>query len=66
METQLRTVEQAAAELTISPLTLRSWIHRGRIGVTRIGRCVRVPEHEIRRIVDRGFVPAKHTAESRQ
>jgi excisionase family DNA binding protein len=56
--TSLRTVAEAAAELTVSPLTVRAWISRGRIGVTRIGRCVRVPAHEIQRLVEGGFTPS--------
>jgi excisionase family DNA binding protein len=56
---QLMTVNEAAAELSVSPLTLRDWIWRRKIGVTRIGRCVRVPSHEIQRLIESGFVPAE-------
>jgi excisionase family DNA binding protein len=55
----LRTVDEAAADLAVSPLTVRDWIWRRKIGVHRIGRCVRIPDHEIARIVESGYAPAR-------
>lgn len=56
---QPRTVAQAAVELNLSTSTLRAWILHRRIGVVKLGRAVRVPATEIRRLLDQGFVPAE-------
>ena len=53
-----RTVREAAEELGLSPATIRAWIRQRRLGYLRLGRAVRIPASEIRRIVDRGMVPA--------
>jgi excisionase family DNA binding protein len=55
---QARTVRAAADELGLSPATLRAWIRQRRIGYVRLGRAVRIPANEIRRLVERGTVPA--------
>ena len=57
-ENQPRTVAQAAEELNLSPATIRAWIAQRRLGHVRLGRAVRVPADEIRRVLDAGFVPA--------
>ena len=53
-----RTVNQAAAELNVSRSTVRAWIAQRRLGHVRLGRAVRIPSEEIRRMLDAGFVPA--------
>jgi excisionase family DNA binding protein len=53
-----RTVKEAAEELNVSPSTIRAWIAQRRLGVVRLGRAVRVPSEEIRRILEAGFIPA--------
>lgn len=53
-----RTVDQAAAELNVKPTTVRAWIAQRRLGHVRLGRAVRVPYSEIRRLLEAGFVPA--------
>jgi excisionase family DNA binding protein len=53
------TVEQAAERLGLKVVTIRSWIGRREMGHVKLGkRAVRVPESEIQRLLDRGFVPA--------
>lgn len=55
----LCTVPEAAAQLALRPATIRAWICQRRIGFVRLGRAVRVPRAEIRRLVDAGYVPAE-------
>ena len=59
------TVFQAAEALNVSPFTVRAWMAQRRIGFVRLGRAVRVPENEIRRLLDHGFVPAAERGEIR-
>lgn len=54
----LKTVEQAAGELNLSVHTIRAWIARRKIACVRLGRAVRIPQHEIIRLVENGTVPA--------
>jgi excisionase family DNA binding protein len=54
---QPRTVEQAAVELNLSRATIRAWIAQRRLGHLRLGRAIRIPVEEIRRILDAGYVP---------
>ena len=53
-----RTVAEAAAALGLSVHTIRAWIAQRRMGHVRLGRAVRVPAGEIRRLLERGTVPA--------
>lgn len=55
----LRTVGQAAEELNLSTSTIRAWIFQRRLGFVRLGRAVRIPSEEIRKLLEVGFVPAK-------
>ena len=52
-----RTVREAAEELGLSPATIRAWIRQRRIGYVRLGRAVRIPASEIRRLIEQGTVP---------
>lgn len=54
---QPRTVEQAAAELNLSRATIRAWIAQRRMGHVRLGRAIRIPSEEIRRLLTAGYVP---------
>lgn len=54
----LRTVEEAAEEMRLSPHTIRAWIASRRLGHVRLGRAIRVPSSEIQRLLERGTVPA--------
>ena len=56
---RLLKVEAAATALDVSPKTLWGWIGQRRIEVVRLGRCVRIPEAEIDRLIESGTTPAK-------
>jgi excisionase family DNA binding protein len=56
------TVRQAAEELNVSVHTVRAWMAQRRLGYVRLGRAVRIPEAEIRRLLERGTVPARRDA----
>lgn len=57
-DSQPRTVEQAAKELNLSKATIRSWVAQRRLAHVRLGRAVRIPAEEIRRVLQAGYVPA--------
>ncbi len=56
-DNQPRTVEQAAGELNLSRATIRAWIAQRRLGHVRLGRAIRIPVEEIRRVLETGYVP---------
>ncbi len=60
-DTQPRTVEKAAAELNLSRATIRSWIAQRRLGHMRLGRAIRIPAQEIRRVLESGYVPPERS-----
>jgi excisionase family DNA binding protein len=51
---QLRDVNSAARLLSISPWTVRSYIHDGKLKAVRIGRRVLIEETELERFVEEG------------
>jgi excisionase family DNA binding protein len=54
------TVENGAAQLGLSPRTLRDWIWKREIEFIRVGlRAIRIRQSEIDRILEEGRVPAK-------
>ncbi len=53
-----RTVTEAADELGLSVHTIRAWVASRRIGYLRLGRAIRIPAAEIRRIIEQSTVPA--------
>ena len=53
-----RTVSEAAEELGLSVHTIRAWIADRRISYLRLGRAIRIPAAEIRRIIEQSTVPA--------
>jgi excisionase family DNA binding protein len=53
-----RTVQEAADELGLSVHTIRAWIASRRLGHLRLGRAIRIPASEIRRIIEESTVPA--------
>ena len=59
MTKQPRTVSQAAVEFNVKPPTVRVMIRQGRLGHIRLGRSIRIPESEIRRVLAQGYVPPK-------
>lgn len=56
---KLMTITQAAEMTQLSPATWRAWILRRKVRVVRLGRCVRIPEDEIIRLVLEGTVPVE-------
>ena len=57
--TKLLTIDVAAGVLGLKPPTLRAWMARRKIGFVRLGRATRIPQSEVDRLVERGFVPAR-------
>jgi excisionase family DNA binding protein len=55
-------VPEAAAELNVSPKTVRNWIAEGRLAVVRFSRAVRIPQSELDRLADEGLQPARRSA----
>jgi excisionase family DNA binding protein len=47
----LRTVEEAAKDLTVSPGKVYVWIAERALGHVRLGRSIRVPVSEIRKFL---------------
>ena len=52
---QYLNVKEAAEHLTVEVSTVRSWIFQGKIPVKRIGRCVRIEDSIIEKILDSGL-----------
>jgi excisionase family DNA binding protein len=61
---ELMTVPDSADLLSVSPKTLWAWISAGRIGVVRLGRCVRIKNSEIQRLIEEGSTPAREIRRS--
>ena len=55
---QLKTVRQVAEELGLATVTIRTWMAQRRLRYVRLGRSVRIPDSEVRRIIDSGTVPS--------
>jgi excisionase family DNA binding protein len=55
---QPRTVAEAARELGLSVHTIRAWVSARRLAHIRLGRAIRIPAAEIRRVIERNTVPA--------
>ena len=53
-----RTVAEAAEELGLSVHTIRAWIASRRLGHLRLGRAIRIPASEIRRVIEQSTIPA--------
>ena len=51
-------IPDAAAYLGVRPSTIRQWVWRRKIDTVRIGRCVRIPQAALDRVVERGTLPA--------
>lgn len=52
-------VATAAAALGLSIHTIRAWIFQRRIAHVRLGRSIRIPASEIRRLLEAGHTPAE-------
>ena len=55
---RLLTVGEAAERLGLKVSTNRRWISERTIGYVKIGRSVRIPNDEIKRIIGEGYRPA--------
>jgi excisionase family DNA binding protein len=55
---RLNNVTAAAEYLGVRPATIRHWVWRRQIDTVRIGRCVRIPQEALDRIIERGTTPA--------
>ncbi len=53
-----RTVSEAAEELGLSVHTIRAWVASRRLAHLRLGRAIRIPAAEIRRVIEESTVPA--------
>ena len=64
----LKSIEEAAETLALSPWTVRAYVRQGRIRPVRIGRRVLIESSEIRRVIEegRGHVNGAQDRESRQ
>jgi excisionase family DNA binding protein len=51
-------VAEAADELGLSIHTVRSWIADRRLAHLRLGRAIRIPAEELRRVIEASTVPA--------
>ena len=51
-------IKEAAEELGLAPVTIRTWIGRRKIAVVRLGRSIRIEDSELERLIDEGSVPA--------
>jgi excisionase family DNA binding protein len=56
---ELFRVRDAARPLAIEEKTLRVWIASGKIGHVRLGRSVRIPISEVRRLIADNYRPAR-------
>ena len=56
-----RTVREAAHELSLSIHTVRAWVAQRRIAHVRLGRAIRIPASEIRRVLQAGLRPAQRS-----
>ena len=54
-----RTVSEAADELGLSVYTIRAWIGNRRLAHLRLGRAIRIPAEEVRRVLEESVVPAE-------
>jgi len=55
----LHDVPEASVLLRVAPLTIYKWIGQRKLGCVRLGRAVRIPESEIKRLIEEGTCPAR-------
>src|ERR1700688_2771511 len=53
-----QTISEAAHELGLSVHTIRAWVAERRLAHLRLGRAIRIPAAEIRRVIEQATVPA--------
>lgn len=64
MDSDLLTVEEAAALLRVRPSTVRSWLkpsqgRRQRLPYVKMGRCVRIRRRDAEALIESNLVPAQ-------
>jgi excisionase family DNA binding protein len=55
---KLLTVNEAAQALGVKPATVRSWIWKRQIEYVKVSRSVRIPSEAVKKLIERGTVPA--------
>jgi excisionase family DNA binding protein len=58
MSRELLSIEQAAAQLGLKPVTVRQWANARKIARVKLGRRVLVPAAEVQRLIDSNLIPA--------
>lgn len=58
-QSELLTPHEFANALRVSLACVRRWLLLRRIASVRVGRLVRIPADEVRRIINAGTVPAR-------
>lgn len=58
---RLKTIREVAEELGLAMVTVRTWLAQRRLEYVKLGRCVRIPQSEVERIVAQGTVPARRS-----
>jgi|AP95_1055475.scaffolds.fasta_scaffold10794_2 excisionase family DNA binding protein len=64
MQNQLRSVNQVAESLTVKESTIRSWIFQRRIPTKKIGRCVRIEQSVVDKILEEGLESVEPVAKA--
>jgi len=59
MKANLLTVPEAAARMAVSEKTTWRMVYGGKLGVVRIGRCVRVTDTSVESVIEGGTTPPK-------
>jgi excisionase family DNA binding protein len=55
---KLLSILEFSEKLGIKPSTTRAWLWRRKIEFIRVGRCIRIRESEVDRLIEQGRVPA--------
>ncbi len=58
VDTELLSIEQAAARLGLRPVTVRQWAAARKIGRVKLGRRVLIRRDEIEKLIERNTIPA--------
>ncbi len=53
------TINEAADELAIKPVTIRKWIAERRIPHVRMGRAIRISREVLRQFIEENTIPAR-------
>lgn len=64
-DSQLLTVPQVAAELQVTPQTIRNWIDHGTLPAVRIGRAFRVKRPDVDALLERATADSTSLATRR-